>query len=83
MEKVNTTFRTTYYVLGMVAAPGLLIRYLGGPGWARDLSSTLIRLGAIGLLIDGFALRGAEPLMIALVQLGTDQEHADTAAGRP
>ncbi|AEG71173.1 hypothetical protein [Ralstonia solanacearum] len=83
MEKVNATFRTTYYVLGLVSALGLFIHYLGGPGWGRGLGSTLILLGAIGLLIDGFAQRRAEPYMAALIQLDAGQQHANTSAGRP
>lgn len=77
MEKVNATFRTTYYVLGLVSAVGLFVHYLGGLGWGRGLGSTLILLGAIGLLIDGFAQRRAEPYMAALVELDAGQQHAD------
>lgn len=84
MEKVNATFRTTFYVLGLLAAVGLLIHYVGGPDWGRGLGSTLVMLGAIGLLIDGFAQRRAEPYMEALVQLDTAQRSsADPNATRP
>lgn len=79
MEKVSATFRVTYYVLGLVAIVGLLIHYAGGPGWGRGLGSTLVLLGAIGLLIDGFAERRAEPYIAALVQLRADHGNADSA----
>lgn len=83
MEKVNANFRVTYYVLGLVAAVGLLIHYLGGSGWGRGLGSTLVLLGAIGLLIDGFAERRAVPYTAALIQLGAAPETIDSAATQP
>lgn len=83
MEKVNANFRVTYYVLGLLVAVGLLIHYVGGSGWGRGLGSTLVLLGAIGLLIDGFAERRAAPYMAALIQLGTAPRSVDPAATQP
>lgn len=69
MEQVNANFRVTFYALGILTAVGLLFHYLAGPEWGRGLGSTLMLLGAIGLLIDGFAERRAEPYTAALVRL--------------
>lgn len=80
MEKVNATFRTTYYLLGMMVAVGLLVHYAGGPHLGRGLGSTLILLGAIGLLIDGFAQRRAAPYMAALAQLDVASRSTDFLA---
>lgn len=82
MEKVNANFRVTFYALGVLAAVGLLIHYLAGPEWGRGLGSTLILLGAIGLLIDGFAERRAEPYTAALVRLGVEHRKTDQAVTR-
>lgn len=76
MEKVNSNFRTTYYALGALAFLGLLIHYLVGPEWGRGLGSTLVLLGAIGLLIDGFAERRAEPYTAALIRLEAEIKDA-------
>ncbi len=83
MEKVNATFHATYYVLGIVAAAGLLIHYLGGPEWGRGLGATLILLGAIGLLIDGFAERRAQPYTAALQQLDAAYRSGTGPAAMP
>ncbi|AOY64523.1 hypothetical protein Xgly_01915 [Xanthomonas citri pv. glycines] len=83
MQKVNANFRMTYYVLGLVAALGLILHYVAGPEWGRGLGSTLVLLGAIGLLIDGFAERRAVPYTAALVRLDAEHRHADRAVVMP
>jgi len=69
MEKVNANFKLTFIVFGMLAAVGLGIHYLGGPNWGRGLGAVLILISAIGLLVDGFAERRAEPYTAAMEQL--------------
>ena len=69
MEKVNSNFRTTFFVFGVVVALGLGMHYLGGANLGRGLGATLILIGALGLLIDGFAERRAEPYTESLQQL--------------
>ena len=66
MEKVNANFKTTFFAFGALAAIGLTLHYLVGADWARGLGAVLILLGAIGLLIDGFAERRAVPYTNAL-----------------
>ena len=66
MAKVNANFRLTYFAFGLVAAFGIVIHYLGGVDWGRGLGAALILIGGIGLLIDGFAERRAEPYTQAL-----------------
>jgi len=68
MQKVNANFRTTFYMFGVLAAVGLALHYLNA-GWGRGLGAVLILVGAIGLLVDGFAERRAEPYTAALEQL--------------
>ena len=68
MQKVNNNFRTTFYVFGVLAAIGLTLHYLNTT-WGRGLGAVLILIGAIGLLIDGFAERRAAPYTVALEQL--------------
>ena len=62
MEKVNANFKLTFIVFGVLAAVGLGVHYLGGPNWGRSLGAVLILIGAIGLLVDGFAERRARTL---------------------
>ena len=69
MEKVNANFRTTFYVFGVLAAIGLAFHYLAGPTWGRGLGAVLILVGALGLLIDGFAERRAVPYAAALEEI--------------
>ena len=69
MEKVNDNFRLTYIVFGILVAVGLLIHYVGGANWGRGLGAILILVGAIGLLIDGFAERRAVPYTTALQEI--------------
>ncbi|ACS85096.1 hypothetical protein [Musicola paradisiaca] len=85
MQQVNANFRVTFYALGILVAVGLCFHYLAGPEWGRGLGSTLILLGAIGLLIDGFAERRAEPYTAALLQLKANVmvQHADSTATQP
>ncbi len=68
MEKVNKNFRATYFVFGALAALGLILHY-AGMGWSRSLGAVLVLGGGLGLLIDGFAERRAEPYTAALEQL--------------
>jgi len=82
MEAVNANFRVTFYALGILVAAGLLFHYLAGPEWGRGLGSTLMLLGAIGLLIDGFAERRAEPYTAALVQMKATNRNADPTAAQ-
>lgn len=83
MEQVNANFRVTFYALGILATMGLFFHYLAGPEWGRGLGSTLILLGAIGLLIDGFAERRAEPYTAALVRLKAADRNVDPKATQP
>ena len=74
MEKVNANFRTTFIVFGVLAALGLGIHYLAGPNLGRGLGATLILIGGIGLLIDGFAERRAEPYTLALQEIAKEAD---------
>lgn len=82
MEQVNANFRLTFHATGILATIGLLFHYLAGPEWGRGLGSTLMLLGAIGLLIDGFAERRAEPYTAALAQLEAAHRNAAPAAAQ-
>lgn len=73
MEKVNANFKLTLFVFGVLAAVGLGVHYLGGPNWGRGLGAALILISAIGLLVDGFAERRAEPYTVALEQIAGTQ----------
>jgi hypothetical protein len=73
MEKVGANFRLTYFAFGALALLGLLVHYLGGPNWGRALGAMLILAGGIGLLIDGFAERRAEPYTAALRALAENE----------
>lgn len=75
MEKVNANFKLTFMAFGVLATAGLGIHYLCGPNWGRGLGAALILISAIGLLIDGFAGRRAEPYTSALIQIAAT--HAD------
>jgi hypothetical protein len=77
MQKVNTNFRITFFALGVLAAIGLALHYLGGAGWGRGLGSVLILAGAVGLLIDGFAERRAVPYTAALEELAAQHGVGD------
>jgi hypothetical protein len=69
MQKVNQNFRTTFYAFGVLTLLGLILHFAIRAGWSRGLGSVLILVGAIGLLIDGFAERRAEPYTKALTEL--------------
>jgi hypothetical protein len=69
MKKVNANFKLTFIVLGALTAVDLGVHYLGGPDWGRGLGAALILISAIGLLVDGFAERRAEPYTAALEQI--------------
>jgi len=73
MGKVNANFKLTFIVFGMLASVGLGVHYLGGPNWGRGLGAVLILISAIGLLVDGFAERRAEPYTAALEQIAVTQ----------
>ncbi|MGI9305602.1 MAG: hypothetical protein ACR2RB_23285 [Gammaproteobacteria bacterium] len=73
MEKVNANFRMTYFAFGVLVLAGLLVHYFGGGNWGRGLGAMLILAGGIGLLIDGFAERRAEPYTAALQALSDNQ----------
>ena len=62
-----------FIVFGVLIATGLGIHYLGGPNWGRGLGAALILISAIGLLVDGFAERRAEPYTVALEQIAVTQ----------
>lgn len=66
MHKVNANFRVTFYAFGALAVVGLGLHYLITADWARGLGAVLILIGALGLLIDGFAERRAIPYIEAL-----------------
>lgn len=70
MRKVNANFRATYYAFGALVALGLVLHYLVRAGWGRGLGAVLVLGGALGLLIDAFAERRAEPYTRALEELG-------------
>jgi hypothetical protein len=76
MQKVNKNFRTTFYVMGLLAAIGLALHYLIGADWSRGLGAVLILVGALGLLIDGFAERRAEPYTKALEEIAAQNSSA-------
>lgn len=76
MEKVNKNFRTTFFAFGVLAVLGLVFHYLAGPTWGRGLGALLILVGALGLLIDGFAERRAVPYTDALKEI-TAQHNAN------
>jgi hypothetical protein len=76
MEKVNANFKTTFYAFGALALLGLALHYLAGPGWGRGLGTMLILVGALGLLIDGFAERRAVPYTAALEEIAMQQPAA-------
>ena len=61
ITKVNKNFRLTFISFGILAAIGLAIHYLGGADLGRGLGSALLLISALGLLVDGFAERRAEP----------------------
>jgi hypothetical protein len=73
IEKVNANFKLTFIVFGVLAAVGLIVHYFGGPNWGRGLGAALILISAIGLLVDGFAERRAEPYTVALEQIAATQ----------
>jgi hypothetical protein len=73
MEKVNANFKLTFVVFGILIAVGLVVHYLDGPNWGRGLGAALILISAIGLLVDGFAERRAEPYTAALEQVAEKQ----------
>ena len=76
MQKVNANFRLTLYAFGALAAIGLGLHYLVTTDWARGLGAVLILVGAVGLLIDGFAERRAAPYTKALQSIAEqDNEH--------
>jgi hypothetical protein len=76
MQKVNKNFRTTFYVMGLLAAIGLALHYLVRADWSRGLGAVLILAGALGLLIDGFAERRAEPYTTALEEIAAQSSNA-------
>ena len=69
MEKVNKNFRTTFYAFGGLIVLGLLLHYFAGVNFGRGLGTALILVSAIGLLVDGFAERRAEPYTQMLQQI--------------
>ncbi|BCL89998.1 hypothetical protein ACNRD9_25050 [Ralstonia pseudosolanacearum] len=82
MQRVNANFRVTFYALGVLIAVGLLVHYMGGRDLGRGLGSTLILLGSIGLLIDGFAERRAEPYTMALMHLDAQYQNVVPTLGQ-
>ena len=74
MQKVNTNFRTTFFAFGVLAAIGLGLHYLFSTSWGRGLGAVLLLIGAIGLLVDGFAERRAEPYTAALKEVASQHE---------
>lgn len=76
MQKVNQNFRTTFYAFGALALLGLILHFAIQAGWSRGLGAVLVLVGAIGLLVDGFAERRAEPYTKALVELADNNPDA-------
>lgn len=66
MEKVMSNFHMTLPVFGAIAVVGLALRFGLSAEWAQGLGPTLVLLGGLGLLIDGFASRRAGPYVEAL-----------------
>ncbi len=66
IQKVSRNFRLTFVVSGILTAIGLAIHYLAGPNLGRGLGAAIMLVSAIGLLVDGFAERRAEPYTDAL-----------------
>ena len=77
MEKVNANFRLTFYAFGVLVALGLVLHYVGGQ-WGRGLGAALILIGALGLLVDSFAERRAEPYTQALQEIAADDSDPPT-----
>lgn len=73
MQKVKTNFRLTFFAFGILAVIGLGLHYAFSAGWGHGLGAVLILLSALGLLIDGFAERRAEPYTAALEQFAEQQ----------
>jgi len=69
MGKVNANFKLTFIIFGVLAAVGLGVHYLGGPNWGGGRGVVWFLVGAMGLLVDGFAERRAEPYTAALEEI--------------
>ena len=66
MDRVVRNFHVTQPVFGALALLGLVLRFGLKAEWAQGLGSVLALAGAMGLMIDGFASRRAEPYLEAL-----------------
>ena len=69
MRTVESNFRVTLVVMGVLAGVGLVLRFALPFEWAQAAGPVLAAAGSVGLLIDGFAARRAEPYMEALEQV--------------
>ena len=74
MLRVERNFRMTLVAFGVSAAIGLILVFLVGSGWAQGLGSALILAGGLGLVIDGVAMRRAEPYTAMLGELAEQHE---------
>ena len=74
IQKVNVNFRRTYWASGILAFIGLIFVYLVKTDWAHGLGAALILIGALGLIVDGFAERRAAQYTEALRELAEQHQ---------
>ncbi|MEX1363709.1 MAG: hypothetical protein AB1Z98_11315 [Nannocystaceae bacterium] len=75
MEAVNANWPRIVTIWAAFVVVGLVIRFASSAEWAHGVGPALIMIGAIGLFVDGYALRRAQPYTAALDALA-----AETAA---
>ena len=69
MRQVETLFSRTLPTFGILALLGLGLNFGLKTDWAHSLGAMLVAGGGVGLLIDGFASRRADPYVAALEAL--------------
>ena len=69
MRQVQVLFSRTLPTFAVLAVLGLLLHLGVRTEWAHSLGAVLVAGGGVGLLIDGFASRRAEPYVVALEAL--------------
>jgi hypothetical protein len=76
MRQVNRNWPIYLRAYVIFVLLGLALRFLVDAEWARGVGPALILGGAVGLLIDGFAERRAQPYTAALEALARDSGSA-------
>jgi hypothetical protein len=76
MRQVNRNWPIYLRAYVVFVLLGLALRFLVDAEWARGVGPALILGGALGLLIDGFAERRAQPYTAALEVLAREQGSA-------